>query len=328
MASVNIPTEKLPNVVLGRDRAFARGEAMALLAASSQPQRESLLAEVLENRNEQPRYRSVAAITLGRVFTPTAEKLLIRNLKASEPMFADVLRSLGRIGGRETLVAIDALNLPESHRAHNAAVFAAALISHRLGFPGHDLPFPEEGRLLKPATTEARLIDVGRMEGEPARAIIEALKRYPYGVEFEPGIATRFHCAGEENVVCVNREFTAAGSLARAAQRKVLLAVGALRSAETGDYSPSYLVLTSPGGTSGSVDIIITRCSGAYALAGTGRLAGDRLEFQLRSVRRPGARAISIRGVLANGIVQAAEAVSSTTRAPQKAALHAVVDRA
>jgi hypothetical protein len=326
MAAGDIPFEKLPDIVLGRDRVYPRAEAMALLAASSHPQREALLAQVLENREDERQYRVVAAITLGRIFTPTAEALLTRNLHADEPTLSEVLKSLGRIGGREALAAIDSLKLSGEHPASGAAGFAAALISYRLGLAGHDLPQPKESDLLHPAAADARAIELEKMKAEPARLVIEALKRYPYGVEFEPDAVTLVQCAGEVNVICINREFSARGTLIDATRRKALFAVGALQSPETGDFSPSYLLLTSPSGTKGTVDMIVTRCSGAYAMAGVGRLAGDHGEFELRAVRRPGARAMVVRGTLVDGIVRAAEAMSSTTREPPRTVRRVVVN--
>jgi hypothetical protein len=56
------------------------------------------------------------------------------------------------------------------------------------------------------------------------------------------------------------------------------------------------------------------RCSGTLALAGTGRLVGAPVEFELRSVRRPGAWAISAKGSTEDGRIQITDAASSTTR--------------
>jgi hypothetical protein len=328
MADQVIPIEKLPDIVLGRDRTFERAEAMALLAASSLPEREQLLARVLEHSGEERQYRLVAAIVLGRILTPTAEKILIGNLKEEQPALHEVLKSLGRIGGRESLAAIESMKLPEGHHAAGAARFAASLITYRLGIAGHDLPLPSEKDLLRAEGTEAQRIELRKMEPAAAKVVIEALKRFPYGnVDFDPDAVTGVHCAGETNVILINREFSKPGTLVKATQRKALFAIGALQSPETGDFSPSYLLFTHPSPTAGTVHMIVTRCSGAFAMAGFGRLAGDGGEYELRSVRRPGARAMLVRGTLADGIVRAAEAISSITREPPRTVRHAVVER-
>lgn len=327
MAEPVIPIDKLPDVVLGRDPRFERAEAMALLAASSLPQREPVLAQVLENAQEQRQYRVVAAIVLGRILTDAAEKVLLHNLQAEHPAIHEVLKSLGRIGDRDALAAIERLKLPETHHAGGAARFAASLITYRLGIAGHDLPVPGEKELLRAEGTEAQRIELRKLEPGAATAVIEAMRRYPYGrVDFDPEAVTHVQCAGESNMILINREFAAKGTLDRATTRKALFAIGALQSPETGDFSPSYLLFTHPSGTAGTVHMIVTRCSGAFAMAGVGRLVGDGGEYELRSVRRPGARAMLVRGTLADGIVRAAEAISSITREPPRTVRHAVVE--
>src|SRR5512135_2966657 len=125
----SIPIEKLPDVVLGRDRSFGRAEAIAQLAASLRTDREQLLAQALENTYESRRYRAVAAIALGRIPTPAAEQILLRNATdITDEVLADVLLSLGRIGGRAALEVIDYLKLPARHAAANAAAYAATLL--------------------------------------------------------------------------------------------------------------------------------------------------------------------------------------------------------
>jgi hypothetical protein len=302
---------------------------MALLAASSLPRREQLLAQVLESQAEERQYRLVAAITLGRILTPAAEKILVRNLQDEQPALSEVLKSLGRIGGRESLAAIDSLKLPEGHHAVGAVRFAASLITYRLGIAGHDLPLPDEKNLLRAEGTPAQRIELRKMEPAAAKIVVEALKRFPYGnVEFDLDAVTGVHCAGETNVILINREFSRPGTLVHATQRKALFAIGALKSPETGDFSPSYLLFTHPSATRGTVHMIVTRCSGAYAMAGFGRLEGDGGAYELRSVRRPGARAMLVRGTLSDGIVRAAEAISSTTREPPRTVRNVVVERA
>jgi hypothetical protein len=315
MSSFVIPIEKVPDVVLGRNPKFARAEAIAQLAASDRADRETLLVQVLENASEARRYRIVAAIALGRVATPGAERSLLHNLlKTADDCFPEVLRSLGRIGGAEALAAIDALKLPAQHPASRTAAYAATLIAHRLGLPGHELPFPAETNLLHPPATQTRPIEFTPLEQATAGEVLDAMKRHPYGIAFDPAKLTRIQCAGETNIVCPNREFLGTAA-ARLTERKAVLALGALQSPETGDYSVSYVFLVRPvPGMAGAIEIMAHRCSGMLSLAGTGRIVGARLEFELRSVRKPGAWATSVKGNVEDGRIQITEAVSSTIR--------------
>jgi hypothetical protein len=313
MASFVIPSERLPDVVLGKDEKFSRAEAMAQLAASERPDRVTLLAQVLDKASEPRRYRAVAAIALGRIATSASEEILLRNLpKTADDAFPEVVLSLGRIGSAKALAAIDALKLSPQHPAWARTAYAAALIAHRLGLPGHELPFPAEANLLKPQATRARPVEFTPLEPMTARDVLDAMKRQPYGIAFDPGKLTRIRCAGETNIFCPNREFQG-NAVARLRERKAVVALGALQSPETGDYSVSYVFLTRPSGV-GTIEIMAHRCSGALALAGNGAVVGAQVEFELRSVRRPGALAISVKGATQDGRVQITEAAVSTTR--------------
>ena len=312
MVSATIQNERLPDVVLGRDRTFARDQAIAQLGDSAHPDRESLLARVLENTYEPRRFRVAAAISLGRSATPAAEEVLLRNLpKTSDDAFPEVLRSLGRIGGLAALEAIKSLSLAPVHPDAYVAAYASTLIAHRFGLSGHELPFPPAKDLLEVPTQETRPIDLDVAEPATAQAVLEALKYRPYGIEFDPSALTRTRCAGEINVVCTNREFLGA-AVERLARQKAILALAALQSPETGRYVASYVVLSRPS-DEGTVAIMVHRCSGKLALAGTARVIDNSLEFELRAVRHPGARAISVKGILRDGRFQIGEALASTT---------------
>jgi len=314
MGSLAIPIERLPEVVVGKDARFSRAQAMAQLAASELPDRERLLALVLEEAREPRRYRAAAAIALGRIATPASEEILLRNLpKTAEDSFPEVLLSLGRIGSPNALAAIDALNLSPQHPAWTTAAYAAALIAHRLGLPGHELPIPAEVNLLKPPATQARPIEFTPVEPAIALGVLDAMKRYPYGIAFDATKLTRIRCGGETNIVCPNRDFLGPAA-ARLAERKAVLALGAMQSPETGDYSVSYVFLARPVSSAGAIAIMAHRCSGTLALAGNAAVAGAQVKFELQSVRRPGALAISVNGAMQDGKLQITEAAVSTTR--------------
>lgn len=313
MASPVIPTKRLPNIILGNDPVFSRAEAMAQLAASKLHDRERLLGHVLEESSQPWRYRAVAAIVLGRIATAASEEILLRNLpNTAADSFPEVLLSLGRIGTAKALSAIDALNLSPQHPAWPKAAYAATLIAHRLRLPGHELPFPANADLLRPPVIQTRRIEFKPLEAAVAQTVLDAMERQPYGITFDPTKMTRIRCGGEINIFCPNRKFlgTAAASLR---ERKALFALGALKSPETGDYSVSYVFLTRPSST-GAIEIMVHRSSGALALAGTGTIAGGQGKFQLRSVRRPGVFAISVKGAIGDRRVRITKAATSTTR--------------
>ena len=313
MALFVIPPEMLPDVVLGKDLEFPRAEAMAQLAASERSDRVTLLTQVLEKASEPRRYRAVAAIVLGRIATSASEEVLLRNLPNTEDdCFPEVLLSLGRIGSAKALVAIDALKLSPQHPASVRAAYSAALIAYRLRLPGHELPFPAEDDLLKLPATPARRVEFTPLEPAPARDVMDAMKRHPYGIAFDPAKLTRIQCAGETNIFCPNREFLGTG-VGKLRERKGLMGLGVLQSPETGDYSVSYVFFARPSGAR-AIDIMAHRCSGTLALAGSGAVVGAQLEFELRAVRRPGALAISVKGAIQDGRLQITEAAVSTTR--------------
>jgi hypothetical protein len=322
-----VPTDKLPEVVLGRDRAYPRAQAMAELAASDRTDREALLSQVLDNSYEHRRYKAVAAIALGRIPTSAAENALLRNVtRISDETFPEVVLALGRIGGPSALEAIDALNLPPQHPGAGAAAYASALIAHRLGLPSHERPFPGNDEILRPDPKESRPIEVAKAKPDIARKVLQDLQQYPYGIAFDPDTLTETRCDGEVNVFCPNREFLGP-AVVRLGERKAVLALGALRSEETGNYSVSYVVLSRPSGAA-TVAIMVHRCSGKLSLAGTGRIVDGRLEFELYSIRQPGARAVLVTGTMENGLLRVSYAIRSTTRERARVPARRAVERA
>jgi hypothetical protein len=313
MVFSSIPADRLPGVVLGRDPGFARPEAFAVLAASDLPNREELLAVVLDEAGERADIRTAAAVALGRVATAESEHVLLANLSESTPrVLAEITRSLGRIGTQRSLARVDELVRSADPRVTEAARFGAALIAHRLGLPGHELPMPAESELLTPPTTAAsRPIDF-RPEPPEKRALILAdLRRYPFqGIEYDEDSITGISCAGAELALALNREISATSD--RLFQRKALAGVVALRSPETGDYSASLVVLTAPA--DGAVNAQLTTNSGQLTLAGQARRTGTSAEFALRSVARPGALAMLISGALDGRHVAVTQALSGTVR--------------
>jgi hypothetical protein len=301
MPESTVSFERLRQAARGGDPVIGRGEAFALIAESSASERESVLAGILQDERERISIRSAAAASLGRIRGARAEEALLVASRSSVDanILSQVLRSLGQIGGAATFQAIDALALPASHPSASAARFAAALISHRLGLAGHDLPVPREDQLLKlPAEGLGRL-EFSSPSPAQIRKIVADLRR-PYGLGLDLESAVQIQCAGSINTVVFNQEFKDA-AITQLLHRKAVFALVALESPESGESSVSYIVLTTPVQPAGSLQLGVPRCSGRLALAGLAQVSGSGLRFSLRVVSRPGARAIEVGGTLENG---------------------------
>lgn len=309
----SIPIDRLRDVVLGRDPAFARPEAFAALAASDLPDREQLLGTVLEESGERPDIRTAAAVALGRVATAESERVLLAALDEQTPrVLAEIARSLGRIGSERALSRVDGLVRSAHPVVAGAARFGAALIAHRLGLPGHELPMPVPADLLTPpATSPTTPIEFRSEDAEQRRAILDDLRRYPLrGIEYDEEAMSRISCAGAVHALVFNREISRAA--ARLFERKALAGVVALRSPETDQYHLAQLILTVPAGE--AVNVQLATGSGALTLAGQGQPAGSSVEFTVSAVARPGALPVLINGTLDASAVVIGEAVAGTVR--------------
>lgn len=298
---------------------------MVQLARSDRRDREELLAAVLKNSDEPRRYRATAAVALGWIATGAAEdKLLGQVANTSDTAFPELLRSLGRIGGPSALEAIDSMRLPEDHPGKTTAAYAAALIAHRLGLSGHEIPFPDQAELLEPPTKDARPLTFVASDVATAGEVLSDLGQHPYGIKCSNTVLTRVQCVGEINVICPNVEFL--GNRAELlTRRKAIVALVATQSPETANYSASYVVLSRPS-TAGAVNIMVHRSSGRVVLAGAAHISDGRLNFELRAIRRPGAWALLLRGSMADGNLEMSEALSSSAPENRRVPARAVLD--
>jgi hypothetical protein len=321
--------DQLRDCVIGRDASMSRGQAFAVLATTSRPDRESLLASVIRDPAERSSTRTAAAIALGRIETRDAEQLLIQCIKAVDHRtLQEVLRSLGHIGRLDALAAIESLRLPPSHPAGEAARFATTLIAHRFGLEGRDWHQPSPEQFLPPPEQDFDRMDVQPSPAEHSRQVLADLGRYPHGVQLDPNRMLLVHCGGNVNTLCMNSEFANAESVHRIRDRKTLLGIVALQSPESGHHSVCFLILTAPSQSGDEINIMVPRCSGKLALAGSTHLVAGGIQFALRSIRWPGSVAMDVQGTLRfDGSIALTTATASRHREPRRRPARAVDPR-
>jgi hypothetical protein len=296
---------RLRSIVAGKDASFSRRAAMALLLHSDFPNRDEDFARVLENDDELPRFRYLAAVNLGRTHTPFALSTLIHNLRIQDARVrAGVLAALGCMGDMAALQAISRLQDKSPQ-----ALFASTLIAHRLGLDGYDWPAPSQGDLLEPIPGAARPAHWRRADETEVEFALRSLSVEPFGIAYAQTPAYQLRCDKRNLMILVNRDFARESIVRELSQRKALYGAVALRNDTNRLYSISLLILTSPVAQGFQICLVNTR--GTIAYSGGATVRGDVTEFSIRAVRRPGASAFRMHGSIRDGTAHVAQVLSS-----------------
>ncbi len=313
---------QLRRIVLGQEGGFPRAAAMALLAETDYPNVHRDFEEVLLNDVEASGVRVAAAMTLWRLQSVQAATVLERALAVKdESALAAVFTALGRIGPQTALPAIVQARRRAKGLARARADFAATLVAHRFGLPGHVVPLPSSKELLVVPSGVGRTFRVARADAAEAELGLRSLAREPVGVDLSERDAYLLRCDGNDWLLLLSADLAAAGA-SGLADRNAVAAVVASKQEATGLYSTRYLVLTSPVRGSRSAAITIHRGTGELAFAGEANVEGDEVEFAVRAVKVQGAFPLRFTGVWAPGRLTAREAVHgpfvSVRRAPSR----------
>jgi hypothetical protein len=306
-----ISLKRLRDVVTGRDTTFSRSRAMALLLASDFPNKHRDFEVVLENETESSTIRYVAAINLGRMNTPAAAEILIRNSHVrDERVLSGVMKALGRIGDKTALDAIFSAQEYAEGLAASQAKFAATLIAHRLGLEEGDSPIPKTGDHLE-VHPSARPFPITRAGDTDAEFCLRSLADQPFGIEFSEHPMYQARCGRNTWMILLNRELVGKYTVQQLKKQKAFLGVVAIRNEETRLYSVAFLLLTSPAKEKDAANILIYRTTGELVFSGTARVEGNCAAFSILALPRPGAFAVQIEGSFEDGRLDINTALST-----------------
>ena len=304
--------KRLRDVVIGRDTTFSRTRAMALLLASDFPNKHRDFEVVLDDETESPEIRYVAAINLGKVNTPVAMEILIKNSQVrDERVLMGVMKALGRIGDKIALDAIFSAREYAKGLAVSQAKFAATLITHRLGLEEGELPIPQTSDHLEVQPYAARPFLITRAGDTDAEFCLRSLADQPFGIEFSEHPMYQARCGRNAWMILLNRNFVGDNTVRMLAERRAFPGVVALRSEGTGLYSVSYLLLTSSTSDRDVINILVYRTNGELVFSGTAQVKESCAEFSILALRRPGAFAVKMEGTLEAGRLEIHTALST-----------------
>jgi hypothetical protein len=302
---------QLRDAVLGRDLNFPRSRAMSLLLASDFPNKHRDFEMVLEDEEESPEIRYLAAMYLSKINTPAAIEILVNNSQIRhELVLSGVMKALGRIGNESVLNIISEVKECGQGIAVSEAKFAAALISYRLGLVGNELTIPDDKDYLEIPRKAARPFQVNLADEVDAELCLRSLAKQPFGIEFAEYPMYQIHCKQNNWMILINREFVDENAVQKLIEQKAFFGAITSRSEETGLYSVAFLLLTSPRKQSSKVNVLIYLPTGDPIFSGTGQLAGESIKFTIRAISRPGAFPMHIEGIFEDGQLEIKTALS------------------
>jgi len=315
---VNVDTGKLSlkrlrDVVAGRETTFPRSQGMAILQTTDFPNKHRDFEAVLENEMEPPEIRYLAAINLGKLTTPAAMEILVKNSHVrDERVLTGVMKALGCIGNKSALDAISTAKERATGLAAMQAEFATTLIAHRLGMEECELPVPETRDHLELDLDCARPFRITQADDADAEFCLRSLADQPFGIEFLEHPMYQARCGRNTWMILLNRDFSDKSSVKTLRRRKTFLGVVAIRSEETQLYSVAYLLLTSPTKDKDAVSILIYRTNGDLTFSGIARIVENYAEFSILALPQPGAFAVKLEGVFEDGRLDIKTALSTT----------------
>ena len=269
------------------------------------------LGSVLLSEAEAPGKRVAAAMTLWRLGSVQAAEVLERALAVKDQStLAAVFTALGRIGPQTALAAIVQARRRARGLARARADFAATLIAHRYGLPGHVVTPPSSKEFLPVSSGAVRAFRVTRADAAEAELGLSSLAHEPVGVDLSERDAYRLRCDGNAWLLLLGADLSEEGAPGLLG-RKAVAAVVASRQEATGLYSTRYLVLTSPVRGSRSAAVTVHRGTGELAFAGEANVDGDAVEFAVRAVKAQGAFPVLFRAVWTPGRLTTREALYS-----------------
>jgi hypothetical protein len=316
--AINVETDKLSlkrlrDVVAGRDITFPRSRGMAMLQTTDFPNKHRDFEAVLENEKESPEIRYLAAINLGKIPTPVAMEILVKNSQVrDERVLAGVMKALGCIGNKSALDVISTAKKRAKGLAAMQIEFAETLIAHRESLEGYELAAPETADYLELDLHCARPFRITHADDTDAEMCLRSIAVEQFGIEFSEHPMYQIRCGRNTWMILLNRDFGYKNSIKTVGKRKAFFGVVAIRSEETRLYSVAYLILTSPVKDEDVVSILIYRTNGKLTFSGTTRVVGNCAEFSILARPRPGAFAVKIEGTFEDGRLDIKTALAAT----------------
>jgi len=287
-------------ISLGEIPKISRNErinALAAIARLGGKKEGEILGQILSDHNEDTDIRAVAAVNLSFLPTEFAEPVLLKNLDVDDDMLQfKVIKSLGRIGGENSLRELDKISDFKIEFVQKQFTFAKALISYRLGLERDDLPFVK-GTDRKPGKKEDLIkLTMKQLKSEDITKSLDLLEDSTFGIDLDKNFGFELNAGRAKWNLLLNSDCVKKDILLSISEQRALIGLLGRYIEETGTYSVQYVVLTTPHNT--SIDIMVVRTDGEVFYSGRANIENDIMNFSISDIERPGTAPTKVTGEL------------------------------
>lgn len=290
----------LEEIVSGGREHPRRERVCALLVALDALRAVKVLGPLLRREQETMALRTAAAAALGRVNDPAAEIALVEAVPGAIDITlrAKIASSLCKVGTERSQRTLQALANDPEESVRKLGVFGLALIAHRNGTEG--LQLPHGGGIANPPTQEsASSFTLTPPPEGLLRDVLPMLSDESYGVRVGSSATFAIDC-DDYSLLCLDKEFFEEGLDQHLARRPSLVGVVARRSRIDASFSTSRVILGGPLSGGSSFYVVAFRTDGTRSHYGVGQIANEGSGFEISSTEAERI-AVHIRGVLSKG---------------------------
>lgn len=279
--------DELRAAAFGKSETMSRQLAVSLLGRKEYPDKVKDFAGLLQNDDEEPRLRIMAATELGRIRTEPAMRKLKDALEVKEPrVLQSVVEAAAAAGDIEAMDRIRTLRRRSQESLAKTAEWGAELLALLSEGRSQRLPKPERRRLMTVDRKRAESANVRTMQGSAAAGVVEEVSTGPLNLDLTTEAAARVNCGQRVLGLLFTRSFLA--DMSASLQRKsVAMAVAERDTVETETWELRYFVVTQPGDEDVEIHVLTQR--GELAFFGHASEREGRVGFSIQTVDRPGA---------------------------------------
>lgn len=304
-----IASGEIPHMIRGN-----RVKALMVISQLGGVEECKILSRIIANDKEDTDLRAIAAINLSLLPPEDAVRELISNLWNKEDVvLSKVIKSLGRIGGKNALEALDKISDIKSDFVRKELAFAKALISSRLGLDRKDLAFVEGADRKLEGKDHIVKFSITQIKTGELRKCLQSLEGSNYNVELSKNIGFKVECLGRINFVFLLNNKYKNNLLSGIINKKALFGLLARRSESTGTYAVQSVVLISPRDPA-TVEIMVCRTDGEVLYSGSGHIKDGTMTFSITDIERPGSVQRQITGQVTDKTLEFQKCFSSRKR--------------